>query len=170
MISFKAHSNRTSQRVTKPLDTDVLTAAKERLRHVYRIYDQVVVSYSGGKDSTACLELVIEVARELDRLPVQVLFFDKAVLLPETEEMVRRTMERPEVNLTWVFGQVGYWDASCNEEPHWTTWDQAEPDVWVRKPPDCAGGSSPWSTSFVLPLPTPCSGSESTSSCNGVTG
>jgi predicted phosphoadenosine phosphosulfate sulfurtransferase len=49
----------------KPLDTDVSTAAQERLRYVFSSYDKVVVSYSGGKDSTVCLELAIEVAREL---------------------------------------------------------------------------------------------------------
>jgi predicted phosphoadenosine phosphosulfate sulfurtransferase len=122
----------------KPLDTDVLSAAKDRLSQVYRTYDEVIVSYSGGKDSTVCLELVIEVARELDKLPIDVLFFDEEVLLPETEEMVMRVRERPEVNLTWVCGQVHYWDASSNEEPHWVTWDPAKRDVWVREPPDFA--------------------------------
>jgi predicted phosphoadenosine phosphosulfate sulfurtransferase len=122
----------------KPLDTDVLTAAKERLRQVYNSYDRVVVSYSGGKDSTVCLELAVEVASELGQLPINVMFFDEEVLLPETEEMVFRARERPEVNLTWVCGQVQYWDASSNEQPHWITWDPDKRDVWVRDPPDLA--------------------------------
>ncbi|HZA21273.1 MAG TPA: phosphoadenosine phosphosulfate reductase, partial [Dehalococcoidia bacterium] len=63
------------------------------------------------------------------KLPLDILFFDEEVLLPETEDMLRRTSERPELNLTWVCGQVGYWDASSNEEPHWTTWDPAKRDV-----------------------------------------
>jgi predicted phosphoadenosine phosphosulfate sulfurtransferase len=134
----KVHSNTISQRVMKPLKVDVYSAACERLRYVFSTYDKVVVSYSGGKDSTVCLELAIEVARELDKLPVDVLFFDEEVLLPETEEMVRRTRGRPEVNLTWVCGQVGYWDASSNEEPHWITWDPAKKEVWVREPPKFA--------------------------------
>jgi predicted phosphoadenosine phosphosulfate sulfurtransferase len=134
----KARSNTISQRVMKPLAVDVSTAAKDRLRQVFTSYDKVVVSYSGGKDSTVCLELAIEAARELGKLPIDILFFDEEVLLPETEEMVMRTRERPEVNLTWVYGQVGYWDASSNEEPHRTTWDSAKRDVWVREPPDFA--------------------------------
>jgi hypothetical protein len=57
----------------------------------------------------------------MGKLPVNVMFFDEVVLLPETEEMVKKTRERPELNLIWACGQVGYWDASSNGEPHWTT-------------------------------------------------
>jgi hypothetical protein len=122
----------------KPLGVDVFTAAKERLRHVFAKYDRVVVSYSGGKDSTAVLKMALQAARELGRLPVDVLHFDEEVLLPETVDILLRTRERPEVRLTWVIGQVHYWDASSNEQPHWTTWDPAKKDVWVREPPPFA--------------------------------
>ena len=138
MTSSKVRSNSISQRVMRPLNTDVLTAALDRIRHVYNTYDVVVVSYSGGKDSTCILEMALGVARELGKLPVDVMFFDEEVLLPETEEMVMKTRARPEVDLKWVCGQVGYWDASSNEEPHWTTWDPAKRDVWVREPPPFA--------------------------------
>jgi predicted phosphoadenosine phosphosulfate sulfurtransferase len=122
----------------RPVDTDVFSAGLDRMRHVYSTYDQVIVSYSGGKDSTVVLELAIMVAREQGKLPVNALFFDEEVILPETEDMVMGTMARPEVNLKWVCGQVGYWDASSNEEPHWTTWDPAKRGVWVREPPEFA--------------------------------
>jgi len=39
-----------------------------------------VVSYSGGKDFTCCLEITIEVARELGKLPVGVLLWAKRIL------------------------------------------------------------------------------------------
>jgi len=144
-----ARSNAISQRVMKPLSVDVFTAAKERIRRVYNGYDVVVVSYSGGKDSTCVLELSIEVARELGKLPVDVLFCDEEVLLPETEEMVMRTMERPEVDLKWVCAPVLYWDASSNEEPHWWPWDPTKKDVWVREPPPFAI----WLPEVKHPLP-----------------
>ena len=138
MTVRQAYSNTISQRVMRPLNTDVFSAATERMRHVFENYDQVVVSYSGGKDSTAILELAIVVARERGKLPVEVLFCDEEVLLPETVEMVMRAMERPEVNFKWVCARVHYWDASSNEEPHWWTWDPAKRDVWVRDPPPFA--------------------------------
>jgi len=65
MIATATRSNPISQRVMKPLEVDVFGAARERMRHIFATYDRVVVSYSGGKDSTCCLEITIEVAREL---------------------------------------------------------------------------------------------------------
>ncbi|MFH1141639.1 MAG: phosphoadenosine phosphosulfate reductase family protein [Chloroflexota bacterium] len=138
MGSLATRSNPISRRVMKPLPVDVFTAARERIRHVYETYDRVVVSYSGGKDSTCVLELAIQVAGEMGKLPVNVLFFDEEVLLPETEAMVMRTRERPEIDLKWVCGQVHYWDASSNESPHWVTWDLTKKDLWVREPPPLA--------------------------------
>ncbi len=135
MASLAARSNPISRRVMRPMATDVFSAAQARVRHVFETYNKVVVSYSGGKDSTCVLELAVEAARELGKLPVDVLFFDEEVLLPETEDMVMRVRERPEVKLTWATGQVDYWDASSNEQPHWTTWDPAKREVWVREPP-----------------------------------
>jgi predicted phosphoadenosine phosphosulfate sulfurtransferase len=117
---------------------DVLEAAKERMRQVYATYDKVVVSYSGGKDSTCCLEVTIEVARELGKLPVNALFCDEEILLPETEEMIKRTMNRPEVNLTWVCAPVKYHNPCSYDEPWWWPWDESKRDVWVRQPPEYA--------------------------------
>ena len=95
MSRSKAYSNTISQRVMKPLDSDVLVAAKERMRATFNDYDKVVVFYSGGKDSPCVLKVSILVARDLSKLPVEVLFCDEDVLPPETEEMVMRTRETP---------------------------------------------------------------------------
>ena len=56
------------RRYKKPLDVDVFTAARARMKYVYDEFDTVVVSWSGGKDSSCCLELALEAAR--DALPL----------------------------------------------------------------------------------------------------
>lgn len=68
---------------------DVYTAAKDRIRHMYDRFDNVVVSFSGGKDSTCVLHLTHEVAKEIDRLPVHVTFWDEEAIPYETEDYVR---------------------------------------------------------------------------------
>ena len=68
MTTLSARSNSISRKVMRPLEVDVFEAARERLRHVFDTYDRVVVSYSGGKDSTCVLELATEVAKDLDKV------------------------------------------------------------------------------------------------------
>ena len=65
-------------------DTDVHTAAVARFHDLFDRFDKVAVSFSGGKDSTACLNVALEVARERGRLPLDVYFFDEEAIHPET--------------------------------------------------------------------------------------
>ena len=44
------------------VDKSVLDLAYERLNSVFDHFDTVSVSFSGGKDSTVCLNLTLEVA------------------------------------------------------------------------------------------------------------
>ena len=49
------------------LGIDVLTAARERLDVVFRDFPKIVLSFSGGKDSTALLHLAAEAAERHNR-------------------------------------------------------------------------------------------------------
>ena len=43
---------------------NVYEAAKERINYLFNEFDNVVVGFSGGKDSTCVLNLALEVAEE----------------------------------------------------------------------------------------------------------
>ena len=47
--------------------TSVYEETLDRIRYLYEVFDDVVVSFSGGKDSTALLLCCIDGARELGR-------------------------------------------------------------------------------------------------------
>jgi predicted phosphoadenosine phosphosulfate sulfurtransferase len=47
----------------RPVDADVYTLALERSAYTFEHFDHVAVSFSGGKDSTAVLNVALEVAR-----------------------------------------------------------------------------------------------------------
>ena len=49
------------------IDRSVYELALERVRRTYELFDHVAVSFSGGKDSTVCLHVTLEVAKELVR-------------------------------------------------------------------------------------------------------
>jgi predicted phosphoadenosine phosphosulfate sulfurtransferase len=120
------------------LEQDVYEKALERIEYCYQTFDKVVVSFSGGKDSTAVLNLTIEVARKLNRLPVDVYFFDEEAVHPPTIEYVQRTMQKPEVRLHWYCLQFKHRNACSNTNPYWYCWDEDHKDLWVRQKPDCA--------------------------------
>ena len=51
-------------KVKQYIETDVYVEAKKRLHHIYDIFDNVVIMYSGGKDSLAVLHLAHEVLKK----------------------------------------------------------------------------------------------------------
>ena len=46
------------------IDTNVYEESKKRIHHIFDTHDHVNVAFSGGKDSTAVLNLVREVSNE----------------------------------------------------------------------------------------------------------
>ena len=84
----------------KYIDQNVYEKALERIEYLYEVFDDVVVSFSGGKDSTAMLLCAIEVAEKIGRLPVKAVFYDEEAIHPPTIEYVERVRNDPKVDLT----------------------------------------------------------------------
>ncbi len=113
----------------------VYDLALERLRVAYDIFDTVVVSFSGGKDSTVCLNLTIEVARDLGKLPLHVFHYDEEAIPFETAHYVRRVAQMPEVDLAWYCLPVKHRNGCSRAHPFWYPWAPEVEDKWVRPLP-----------------------------------
>lgn len=112
---------------------DVFEAAYNRIAEVYKNDDRVVVATSGGKDSTAVVELTVQVARDLGKLPVDVVHRDEEIMYPGTFEYVRRTAERTdEIDLHWVIAGQPIHNAYDRFNPYWWVFDPLAEDRWVR--------------------------------------
>jgi len=120
----------------KYLNIDVYTAAKQRIKDMILTYDDFYVSFSGGKDSGVMLELVVEVARELNRLPVKAVFSDLEIIFYETVDYVLRTFDRPEIKGYWLCIEEMDDNASSLYERYFKIWDQKQKDKWVHNPPN----------------------------------
>jgi predicted phosphoadenosine phosphosulfate sulfurtransferase len=122
----------------KYTEINVYERTLQRIEYLFSVYDDVVVSFSGGKDSTAMLLCTIDVARKLGRLPVKAVFYDEEAIHPTTIEYVERVRNMPEVDLEWWCLPIQHRNACSNEQPFWHCWHPKEKDIWVRDMPDCA--------------------------------
>lgn len=120
------------------LDVDVYTAARARVREVLEAFPRFYVSFSGGKDSGVLLNLVIDVARELGRLPVPTLIVDLEGQYAHTIDYIARMADRPEVAALWVCLPLHLRNAVSQFQPHWLCWDPACPHRWIRPMPERA--------------------------------
>lgn len=124
-------------RVRKFLEIDVLTAARERLRHVHNLFDDIVILFSGGKDSLVLLYLVKELYEELGLdIKVKAAHRDSEFEAPELIEFVEQVKELPWLDLmvyapmvpgtAWIMGKTIYF----------TRWDTKR--EWLRPRPEGA--------------------------------
>lgn len=116
--------------------TNVLEAARERIRLHYLAGDTVVVSVSGGKDSTVIMELCIQVARELKCLPVNVQTRDEEIMAPGTYEYLERvyhTRHGSDIDFRWHIAGQPIINSFNRFLPYWWVFDDRYPDLWLRQ-------------------------------------
>lgn len=118
------------------IDQDVYSLALDRMRLLFDRFDKIVVSFSGGKDSTACLNIALTIAREQNRLPLDVYTFDEEAIPYETVEYMERVRQNPDINFKWFCVQLEHRNACSRKESHWYTWDEDKKDLWCRPMPD----------------------------------
>lgn len=116
-------------------EQNVYDAAIERIHECFKRFDKVVVSFSGGKDSTVVFQLTYEVAQKLNRLPLEVLFWDEEAISPETEDYVRRVSKMPGVDLKWYCLPITHRNGCSRKHPYWFPWDPDCKEKWVRPLP-----------------------------------
>jgi len=109
----------------------VLEESLERIRWVFKEFETVVVSCSGGKDSTTVLELALIVAREQGRLPQKIMWLDQECEFESTVKYVSEVMYRPEVEPIWYQIPFRLQNATSAESQWLNVWGEGE--EWVRE-------------------------------------
>lgn len=117
---------------------NVYEEALDRMRVTFDLFDNVGVSFSGGKDSTAALQVALAVAREKDRLPLKVFFVDEETATPSTVEYVERVSQDPDVDLYWIAIPLQHRGGYSSEEPSIFPWAREDRHKWLRTPPEQA--------------------------------
>lgn len=121
------------------LEQNVYEALQERLRLIFEEFDNVYVSFSGGKDSGLLLNLVMDYRRKhFPWKTVGIFHQDFEAQYTVTTEYVERTFERykDEAELYWVCLPMATRTALSSYEMYWYPWDDKKKDQWVRPMPD----------------------------------
>jgi predicted phosphoadenosine phosphosulfate sulfurtransferase len=117
----------------KYLELNVLEAARIRVSWTFDNFKRIYVSFSGGKDSTAMLHLVMEEAIKRNR-KVGVMFVDWECQFTLTADHIRHmyNIYADYIDPYWVQLPVTTVNGCSQIEPEWTAWDEKKKDLWVR--------------------------------------
>ena len=128
--------------VKKYLDKNVYDAATERIAFIFKNFEKVYISFSGGKDSGAMLNLVIDYmrARKIKK-KVGILFIDMEGQYELTIDYTKSILEKNAdlFEVYWVCLPINLRNAVSVFQPFWTPWDMRERENWIREYPDFQG-------------------------------
>ena len=102
------------------LGENVWDLALDRARTAFDIFDHCFVAFSGGKDSTAVLEVAMKAAEEMGKLPLRVVFWDEEAIPYETEDYVRRRATDERTTMEWYCLPVHHRNACSRRHVHRT--------------------------------------------------
>lgn len=120
------------------LNQDVYEALQERLHFLFKEFDNIYLSFSGGKDSGLLLNLVLDFRnRYYPQRMVGVFHQDFEAQYTVTTEYVERTFDRiqDEVEPYWVCLPMATRTALSSYEMYWYPWDDTKREAWVRPMP-----------------------------------
>lgn len=123
----------------KWIGINVNDAARRRIEYVFDNFPRVYVSFSGGKDSTVMLHMVMAEAIKRGRR-VGVLFVDLEGQYKLTIDHIQACYEiyAGHIEPFWVALPISLRNAVSQYQPKWLCWEQDKRETWIRTPPAMA--------------------------------
>lgn len=109
---------------------DVLQAAQQRITYLFDNYDNIQLSFSGGKDSTVLFHLLNEEAKKRNRKFI-VYFQDQEAEYSATIDIVEWAMSQPNVIPLWYQVPIFMTNAASSSQLFLFAWGENE--KWVRE-------------------------------------
>lgn len=116
-------------------DQNVLEAAEARVSRIFDAFENVVVSISGGKDSTVLYQLCYAEAKRRDR-GLGAFFLDQEAEYQATIDQVRQLASKDRVTPHWYQVPFDLTNATSFDEYHFRAWEEGED--WMRPKDDLA--------------------------------
>jgi predicted phosphoadenosine phosphosulfate sulfurtransferase len=109
---------------------NVLDAAQKRITFLFDNYDNIQLSFSGGKDSTVLFHLLNEEAKHRNRKFI-VYFQDQEAEYTATIDLIEWVMQQPNVIPLWY--QVPIFMTNAASHQQLFLWAWGENEKWVRE-------------------------------------
>ena len=120
------------------INETVLHEAQKRISRIFDDWESIVVSISGGKDSTVLAHLALLEANKRGRR-IGMFFLDEEVVYDSTIKQIRYLMEMfPENTIKyWLQIEFNLTNATSIKEGQLVSWERGKSDKWMRaKEPD----------------------------------
>lgn len=121
------------------MDENVYEAFLKRMKLIFEEFDNIYVSFSGGKDSGLLLNMALDYQRKhYPWKKIGVFHQDFEAQYTLTSEYVERTFERIrfEVEPYWICLPMATRTALSSYQMYWYPWDDKKKELWVRNMPD----------------------------------
>lgn len=121
------------------LEKNVYEAANERIDIIFNNFERIYVSFSGGKDSSVMLNLVLDYMKGNNiKRKVGVLFIDLEGQYHLTIEYIRKMIEdnMQYIEPYWVCLPLNLRNAVSVYNPFWCCWEKRQEKNWVREMPE----------------------------------
>lgn len=122
----------------KYLETNVYDTLRLRLHFIFQEFENIYVSFSGGKDSGLLLNIVLDFKRQYyPERKIGVFHQDFEAQYSVTTEYVTKTFQALEgkEELYWVCLPMATRTALSNYEMYWYPWDDKKKEEWIREMP-----------------------------------
>jgi predicted phosphoadenosine phosphosulfate sulfurtransferase len=121
------------------IDKSVYEATQERIAMAFDEFDQVLVSFSCGKDSGVMLNLCYDYAKEhgmLDKMGMY--YMDYEADYEDTDKFAYRSFNEnfEGIKKYWLCLPVSAQCSCSMTDQYWTPWDEDKKDLWVKQMPD----------------------------------
>ncbi|MCL2100189.1 MAG: DUF3440 domain-containing protein [Fibromonadales bacterium] len=121
------------------MDKNVYEAAVERIDFIFKNFEKIYLSFSGGKDSGIMLNLALDYMKKNNiTKKIGILFIDLEAQYKVTIEYIKETfIENSDMlDVYWCCLPLNLRNSLSVFEPFWTPWDLDNKEKWVRNYPD----------------------------------